>query len=92
MNEMQAFQSDLERFEKLNTQVLGVSPDNLATHKEFAKKYSLKFPLLADDQGKLQKQYAPGRVTFIIDKDGVVRFVKNGVPDNKELLQELSKL
>ena len=89
---MQAFQNDLDRFEKLNAQVLGVSSDSVATHGEFAKKYSLKFPLLADDQGKIQKQYAPGRVTFIIDKNGVVRFVKNGVPDNKELLQELSKL
>ena len=89
---MQAFQDDLARFEKLNAQVLGVSPDSVATHIEFAKKYGLKFPLLADEQGLIQKQYAPGRVTFIIDKDGVVRFVQNGVPKNKELLKELSKL
>ena len=89
---MQAFQSDLDRFDKLNAQVLGVSTDSVATHEEFTKKYGLKFPLLADDQGKIQKQYAPGRVTFIIDMNGIVRFVKNGVPDNKELLKELSKL
>lgn len=89
---MQAFQNDLARFEKLNAQVLGVSPDSVATHIEFAKKYGLKFPLLADEQGLIQKQYAPGRVTFIIDKDGVVRFVQDGVPNNKELLKELSKL
>jgi peroxiredoxin len=30
-------------------------------------------------------------VTFIIDKNGVVRFVQNGVPNNKELLKELAK-
>jgi peroxiredoxin Q/BCP len=89
---MQAFQNDLARFEKLNAQVLGVSPDSVATHIEFAKKYGLKFPLLADEQGQIQKQYSPGRVTFIIDKDGVVRFVQDGVPNNKELLKELSKL
>lgn len=89
---MQAFQNDLARFEKLNAQVLGVSPDDVATHSEFAKKYSLKFPLLADEQGQIQKQYAPGRVTFIIDKNGVVRFVQHGVPKNKDLLKELSKL
>jgi len=89
---MVAFQNDLARFEKLNAQVLGVSPDSLATHSEFAKKYSLKFPLVADEQGKIQKQYAPGRVTFIIDKDGVVRYVQNGVPKNSDLMKELSKL
>lgn len=89
---MQAFQNDLARFEKLNAQVLGVSPDDVATHGEFAEKYGLKFPLLADDRGKIQKQYAPGRVTFIIDKNGVVRFVQKGVPDNNLLLKELSAL
>lgn len=89
---MVAFQNDLARFEKLNAQVLGVSPDNVATHSEFAKKYSLKFPLVADEQGKIQKQYTPGRVTFIIDKDGVVRYVQNGVPKNSDLMKALSKL
>jgi peroxiredoxin Q/BCP len=89
---MQAFQDDLARFEKLNAQVLGVSPDSVATHIEFAKKYGLKFPLLADEQGEIQKQYAPGRVTFIIDKNGVVRFIQKGVPDNQALLKELAKL
>ena len=89
---MQAFQDDLARFEKLNAQVLGVSPDSVATHVEFAKKYGLKFPLLADEQGEIQKQYAPGRVTFIIDKNGVVRFIQKGVPDNQALLKELAKL
>lgn len=88
---MQAFQNDLARFEKLNAQVLGVSPDSVATHIEFAKKYGLKFPLLADEQGQMQKLYAPGRVTFLIDKDGVVRFVQKGIPDNKVLLKELAK-
>jgi peroxiredoxin Q/BCP len=89
---MQAFQNDLARFEKLNAQVLGVSPDSVATHIEFAKKYGLKFPLLADEQGQMQKLYASGRVTFLIDKDGVVRFVQKGVPNNKEFLKELAKL
>ena len=89
---MQAFQNDLARFEKLNAQVLGVSPDSVATHVEFAKKYNLTFPLLADEQGQIQKQYAPGRVTFIIDRNGVDRFVQQGVPKNMELLKELAKL
>lgn len=89
---MQAFQNDLARFEKLNAQVLGVSPDSVATHIEFAKKYGLKFPLLADEQGNMQKLYASGRITFIIDKDGVVRFIQKGIPNNKKLLKELAKL
>ena len=89
---MQAFQTDLQRFEKLNAQVLGVSTDSLATHEEFSSEHGLSFPLIADERGELQKLYAPGRVTFIIDKTGTVRFVQKGIPVNQTLLDELANL
>lgn len=89
---MEAFQKDLGRFEELNAQVLGVSPDKLNTHEEFAAKYGLQFPLISDEKGEVQKLYAPGRVTYVIDRSGTVRFIMNGVPDNTVLLGELTKL
>ncbi len=89
---MTAFQNDLRHFEKLNTQVLGVSPDTLGTHREFAERYGLNFPLIADEKGALTRLYGPGRVTFIIDKGGIIRFIHKGVPDNRVLLNELEKL
>ena len=89
---MKAFQNDLHSFEKLNVQVLGISADSLATHNEFERKYGMKFPVLADKNGEIQKLYAPGRATFIIDKTGIIRFIHKGVPDNKTLLTELSDL
>ena len=89
---MQAFQKDLDRFEKLNAQVLGVSTDSLATHEEFSREQGLDFPLIADARGEVQKLYAPGRVTFIVDKSGTVRFVHKGTVDDETLLEELSEL
>ena len=89
---MQAFQRDLDKFEKLNAQVLGVSPDSIATHEEFSSKNGLQYPLVADEAGEIRKQYAPGRVTYIIDREGVIRFIQQGVPDNGLLLKELAKL
>ena len=89
---MQAFQKDLDRFEKLNAQVLGVSSDSLATHEEFGRKHGLTFPLIADEKGDLQKLYGAGRVTFIIDKAGTIRYIQRGVPGNEALLEELSSL
>jgi len=89
---MQAFQRDLGRFEKLNAQVLGVSPDSLDTHREFSRKYDITFPLIADENGEVQKLYAPGRVTFIIDEEGEIRFIQKGVPNNRELLRQLEQL
>ena len=88
---MQAFQRDLPRFEKLNAQVLGISTDDLQTHREFSDKFQLTFPLIADD-GSLKEEYGKERITYIIDQTGVIRFIQQGVPDNEELLKELKKL
>jgi len=83
---------DLKKFEKLNTQVLGVSPDTLKTHQRFTEKYDLHFPLIADEQGAIARLYAPGRITFIIDKAGIIRWIRKGVPNTRVLLDELEKL
>lgn len=67
--------------------VLGVSKDNVASHKKFADKFSLPFPLLADTEATVAQQYGVykeksmfgkkymgvERATFLIDKEGVVR-------------------
>jgi len=88
---MKAFQNDIARFEKLNVQVLGVSGDSLETHQAFAEDLGLSFPLLVDD-GSIRKHYGSGRITHLIDRDGIVRYVHKGMPDNEKLLQEVKKL
>ena len=89
---MQAFQRDLKDFEGLNAQVLGVSGDSVETHRRFAAENGLGFPLIADVKGEIARLYPGGRVTYIIDKTGTVRFVLEGVPDNKVLLGELRRI
>ena len=88
---MQAFQSDIKRFEKLNAQVLGVSSDTLETHRDFVEKLGLAFPLIADD-GTIRKFYGGGRITYLIDQSGIIRYVHKGMPDNEELLREIGNL
>jgi peroxiredoxin Q/BCP len=88
---MKAFQNDLERFEKLGAQVLGVSGDSLETHKDFVKKLGLNFFLLVDD-GTIRKLYGSGRITYLIDSSGFIRYVHKGMPDNDKLIQEIGKL
>jgi len=90
--EMQAFQADLSRFESLNAQVLGVSPDNVETHTKFSASLGLRFPLVTDKDGAIQKRYAPGRITYLIDADGIIRFVQKGMPKHEDFLRELGKL
>jgi peroxiredoxin Q/BCP len=78
-----SFRDNYERFRELNTEVLGVSTDDAASHSEFAEEYELPFPLLIDEEQRVSDMYGarrlfgllPKRVTFVIDKSGVVRNV-----------------
>ena len=88
---MQAFQNDIDRFEKLSAQVLGVSADSLETHEDFAEKLGLNFSLLVDD-GSIRKTYGSGRLNYLIDTFGIISYVHKGMPDNDSLLQEIGNL
>ena len=89
---MTAFQRDIASFERLDTQVVGVSPDDVATHVRFAESLKLSFPLVADPGGLIQKQYGPGRIAFLVDKAGVVRLVVEGMPDNAKVLADIERI
>lgn len=78
------FKGDHEQFGKLEAEVIGVSSDSVESHARFAEKHSLPFSLLSDQGGEVRKLYRvpntllglfPGRVTYVIDKEGVVRRV-----------------
>lgn len=77
---MQAFQSQVEKLEGTDTQVLGVSIDGPPANKEWAKQIGVTFPLLSDLGSEVMREYgvfepkykAARRVTYLIDKDGKV--------------------
>lgn len=78
---------------KMGVRVLGVSPDDVASHERFRDKFSLNFPLLADVNHAVAEQYGAWREktrfgktamgvqrsTYLIDRDGVVRKVWRNV-------------
>ena len=76
------FRDDLHKLTALGAQVIGVSVDDTASHAEFAKKYHLPFPLLADKEGRIAASYGAltnlglvkfaRRYTFLIDPQGKV--------------------
>ena len=77
------FRDSYEAFKEAGAEVVGVSSDSVTSHESFAAKHRLPFVLLADDGGRVRKQYGvrptlgilPGRVTYVIDGQGVVRHV-----------------
>ena len=89
---MLAFQNSYERFAKRNVQVLGVSSDSLASHEKFAERLKLEVPLVVDEGGDIQDQYDSGRVTYLIDRDGVIRYKYVGMPIVDQLIREIEGL
>jgi thioredoxin-dependent peroxiredoxin len=77
-----AFRDNIFAFDELNALILGVSLDDVASHAEFAEKYSLPFPLLADTDKQAATLYnvimkvgpleMAKRQSFLIDPEGVV--------------------
>jgi peroxiredoxin Q/BCP len=77
------FRDDFEKFRVTGAEIIGISDDSTESHRRFASKYQLPFTLLSDKGGRVRKLYGvkktfgviPGRVTFVIDRDGIVRHV-----------------
>ncbi|MFJ4687915.1 peroxiredoxin [Streptomyces sp. NPDC091377] len=87
---------NLPRFADRDTQVLAVSNDSIHTLRVFAEQEGLEYPLLSDfwPHGEVSRAYdvfdadkgCAVRGTFVIDKEGVVRWtVVNGLPDARDL-------
>jgi peroxiredoxin len=109
---MPSYEDDLSRFEEYNTQVLGISVDSIPSHKAWSKSIGgITYPLLSDffphgavteAFGVLRKEAgapaygAAERSLFIIDKEGVVKFIDvhpiAEQPDNEELFEILRKM
>ena len=76
-----AFRDDYGQFGAVDAEVFGISSDSVESHKSFAENNQLPFDLLSDEGGKVRQLYGvpktlglmPGRVTYVIDKEGVVR-------------------
>ena len=103
-NEHVCLVNDMKRFEQLDAQVLGISVDSAWSHKAFAEKMGIQYPLLADFQPRgaasdkfgvyMSDKGITGRAIAIIGKDGKVAWFKQydipTVPDINEVAQALS--
>jgi peroxiredoxin Q/BCP len=78
-----AFRDSYEVFTEGGAEVVGVSADSGESHRAFATHHRLPFVLLSDPDGEVRRRYGAsrwfglvsGRVTFVIDRDGIVRHI-----------------
>lgn len=94
-----SFRDSYEELTNLGAEVLGVSGQSVESHKSFATHYGLPFLLLSDKDNKVRELYGvpatmgiiPGRVTYIIDKKGVVRHVFSSQTQAQRHVEEAKK-
>jgi thioredoxin-dependent peroxiredoxin len=78
-----SFRDSYEAFKNLGAEVIGISSDTQDSHRDFAQQHHLPFILLSDADGLLRKAYQvkkslglfAGRVSFVIDKKGIIRHI-----------------
>jgi thioredoxin-dependent peroxiredoxin len=94
-----SFRDAYEDFVKAGAVVIGVSSDSAESHQAFADHHRLPFLLLADADGSLRKAFGvpkslgilPGRTTYVIDKEGIVRLIFNSQLSAAEHVAEALK-
>jgi mycoredoxin-dependent peroxiredoxin len=105
-NEHMCLVNDMKRFEQLDAQVLGISVDSTWSHKAFADKMGIRYPLLADFQPRgavgekfgvyLADKGITGRAIAIVDRNGKIAWFKNYdipvVPDLQEVSAALGSV
>ena len=95
-----AFRDSYEVFRDAGAEVIGISSDDEESHSIFSVKYSLPFALLSDEDGKVRREFGvpstmgvlPGRVTYVIDKEGIVRNIFSSQTDIDGHINETLKV
>ncbi|MFM2204612.1 MAG: hypothetical protein RLZZ560_7 [Cyanobacteriota bacterium] len=99
-----AFRDSYADLQALGAEVWGVSGDDAGSHQRFASRHNLPYPLLVDRGNQLRRAFGvpavlgllPGRVTYVIDADGVIHHVFNNLLDGpahrREALEALRRL
>lgn len=99
-----SFRDQYEDFKDLGAEVVGISSDSIASHEKFVQQYQLPFILLSDNDKKIRKLFGvkpdllgliPGRVTYVVDKNGIIQFVfdsmnaTNHIPKALETIKKM---
>ncbi len=81
--EAKKFSENYGSVRSMDAEVIGISSDTAQSHEHFAEECGVDFPLLSDEAGSVRRDYGvkaslglvPGRVTFVIDKHGIIRHI-----------------
>ena len=100
-----SFRDQFEDFKDAEAEIIGISGQSIESHKEFEQKHRLNYVLLSDKGNAIRKLFGvpsnffgliPGRVTYIVNKEGKVIYLFNSqiratkhVKEALRILQEI---
>ena len=95
-----SFRDNAAVFKNLNAEVWGISGDDGVSHRRFATRHNLEYPLLSDKNNALRRSMnvpkamglLPGRVTYVIDGEGVIRHVFSNLLDGPAHVREAERI
>jgi len=93
------FRDQYEIFNEADAIIIGISSQSVVSHKKFAEKYKLSFKLLSDENSIIRKKFGafslgiiPGRVTYIVDKKGIVNYIFNSQTEATKHVDEALRI
>ena len=95
-----SFRDSSAAFQKLGAVVWGISGDDAVSHRRFATRHGLNFPLLVDRNNSLRRSLGvpkalglmPGRVTYVVDGEGVIRHIFSNLLDGPAHVREAERV
>ena len=96
-----SFRDQFEVFAEADAVIIGISSQSVASHKDFAEKYRLNYTLLSDEGNKISSLFGvptnlfgliPGRVTYVVNKEGKVIYLFNSQLNAEGHVQEALKI
>lgn len=96
-----SFRDQYEDFTDIGATVIGISGDSQSSHEKFTQKFNLPFTLLSDYDKKLRSLFEvpaglfgllPGRVTYVADKEGIIRMIFDSQMATKHIPKALEAI
>ena len=96
-----SFRDQFDVFTQADAVIIGISGQSVQSHLEFAQKYRLNYTLLSDESNKVRKLFGvptnlfgllPGRVTYIVNKQGKVAFIFNSQINAEKHIDEALRI
>jgi len=93
------FRDQYEIFNEADAMIIGISSQSVESHKKFAEKYRLSFTLLSDENSTIRKMFGafslgiiPGRITYVVDKKGIVNYIFNSQTEATKHVDEALRI